>query len=775
MLPGKQVSFFTVLLHSLIAGTLLLYLSSCVTPAKYPKTKPFVFKTNISVSGSFSPAEKQELVAKLQNQLDDSLKVRTISYAGVYKRVFRPPSFDTLNIVRSRIFMTSLLNSQGYFYPTIKDTFLIDTITSTQRRVTVNFQVAPGKQTKLDSIGFALTTKDLQELALKNRSESLLKKNGSYSISLISAEIDRLLQTFHYNGYYKVSRDDIYAEVDTVVAALIDPTLDPFEQVRLLDSLRRKSDKPTINVVFKQRPDADTNHLRQFYIGTVKVYPDQTLLQDSVMNYVFTRIGNIDIYRSSDRFKLPFIVRNVHLIPGARYNEKDYYRTVNTFNRLGAWQSVDVSLKERYDSVPFLDTEIKLFPALRRNLKIDLEASRNIADYLTTSQFFGLGVNLSLSNRNAYRESIQTSTNARYGVEFGSNFIQTLQTNLSHSIYFPNLILPFRLKKSTLENITNDRTVFNINGSYTIRRQIYDVASLNTSWGYEWTSRKINWQFVPLNIEYTNLNKKDSLDKLIANIPSLQYAFNDGFVVGMIGAMSTAWKKNNHYSNLKVRVEESGALLGLVKSIERNNLFRFVKTEVEYKHFINFKKSAWAFRAFAGHGFVYGFKGDQPERNLPFFKAYIAGGPYSMRAWQVRRLGPGSSILYDTTNNQSNDRFGNTQLEANIEYRFDLTTIAGIKVKSALFADIGNIWSTEYSDAAATQKIPEASFNLSRLGKDIAIGAGTSIRFDFDFFLIRFDWAYQIKNPRYSNIKGGWLYDIRLLNGQFQLGINYPF
>ncbi|MBL0136421.1 MAG: hypothetical protein IPP79_21810 [Chitinophagaceae bacterium] len=120
------------------------------------------------------------MIAKLQNQLDDSLKVRTISYAGVYKRVFRPPSFDTINIVRSRGFMTSLLNYQGFFYPTIKDTFLIDTVSATQRRVTVNFKVAPGKQTRLDSIGYDLTTPELQSLALKNKSESLLKRKWCF-------------------------------------------------------------------------------------------------------------------------------------------------------------------------------------------------------------------------------------------------------------------------------------------------------------------------------------------------------------------------------------------------------------------------------------------------------------------------------------------------------------------------------------------------------------------------------------------------------------------
>jgi outer membrane protein assembly factor BamA len=209
--------------------------------------------------------------------------------------------------------------------------------------------------------------------------------------------------------------------------------------------------------------------------------------------------------------------------------------------------------------------------------------------------------------------------------------------------------------------------------------------------------------------------------------------------------------------------------------LEENNLFRFIKTDVEYKHLISKTHSQLAFRVFGGVGLVYGTKNGQSETNLPFFKAYFAGGPYSMRAWQVRRLGPGSSLLYDTTGNQLNDRFGNMQLEANVEYRFDLTTIAGIKVKSALFADMGNIWGNEFKDANATQKIEEASFKPSRLYRDLAVAGGTSLRFDFDFFLIRLDWAYKLKDPRYADLNGGWFHNIKLLQGQFQLGINYPF
>lgn len=783
MIFHRQVSFFSSFSIQLVAGLLLLGFASCTQPKKFQHGKPFVFKTSISVSGNLANADKQDMIARLENQLDDSLKTRIISYAGVYRQLIRPPVFDTVNVERSKTYMSALLNAEGYFYPIIKDSVQIDTISKAQQRVSINFQVSLGKQTLLDSLGYDLLTPELQDLAIKTSDRSLLKKGAPFSLQAVAAERDRLLEVFHNNGYYKVSGDDIYAERDTVVAALIDPSLDPFEQIRLLDSLRRKKDKPTINVVFKQRDAKDTTHLKQFYIGKVAVYPDQFYLQDSgsISRLDSSRIPQypFSFFTNSNRFKLPFVARNIYLNPGALYRERNYFRTINTLNRLGAWQSVDLSLTERYDTVAYLDAAIRLYPAPRMNLKIDLEASRNIADYLTTSQLFGLGLNFSLTNRNAFREAIQTSTNARFGIELGSNFIQTLQTNLSHSIYFPRIISPFRIKNEN--RIFNDRTVFNINGAYTIRRSIYNVSSLNTSWGYEWTTRirkrnqTINWQLSLPNIEFTRLDGKDSLAKLIKQIPSLQYAFNDGFVIGVIGGMNTAWNKKNRFSNFKIRVEESGALFGFINKLERNNLFRFVKTDVEYKYFINHKRSTWAFRVFGGYGYVYGKKGDQPENKLPFFKAYFAGGPYSMRAWQVRRLGPGSSILYDTVSNQSNDRFGNTQLEANVEYRFNVTTVAGIKVKSALFVDAGNVWGAEFTDSTGKVKIPEASFNLSRLGKDIAIGAGVSLRFDFDFFLIRLDWAYQLKAPRYSTINNGWFHDLRLFDGQFQLGIGYPF
>ncbi len=55
-----------------------------------------------------------------------------------------------------------------------------------------------------------------------------LKKKDPYTTDALSTEIDRLLTSFRDNGYYKITRESVYAEVDTVVAALIDPNARSF-------------------------------------------------------------------------------------------------------------------------------------------------------------------------------------------------------------------------------------------------------------------------------------------------------------------------------------------------------------------------------------------------------------------------------------------------------------------------------------------------------------------------------------------------------------------
>ncbi len=702
--------------------------------------------------------------------------------ALVYKKLANPPVFDTVNISRSKVFMVSLLNSLGYYAPVITDTFRIDTVKD-QYRATINFHVTPGKNLKLDSIGYSLQTPALQALALQNTDQSLLKKNKPYSKQIISDEIDRLVNLFRNNGYYKISGKDIYAELDTVVAGLIDPALDPFQQAQLLEELKKKRQNPTITVVIKQRPVEDSTEVAKYYIGKVTLYPDLKILEDSASpgkNDTVIQNG-ITIISRTHSFKLPFLTRNVYLRPSKLYKSDNYYKTLNRFSiQLGAWQNGSIDLLQSETADSLLDAYIKLYPAKRLKPSANFEASYNTNDILA-SNLFGVALNLGLLTRNSFKQSVQTTTNLRGGVEFGSDFIQTTQASISHSIFFPRMIPSTNLIKDW--KYDNLRTVLNFNASYTYRKEFFTLRAVGASWGYEWTKNnketKSTRSYVLRlpNIEYENLYKQDSLVKLLKSTPNLSEAFKTGFIIGTQFIYSSVKQIDNHTNFLRMSAEQSGALLGLIPAINDGELFRFIKGDIEYRHHIDYTKTQLAVRLYAGAGLEYG-GGNGNQQTLPFYKAYFAGGPgfpgaSSMRGWAVRQLGLGSSKFYDTDTTNGLDRFGDIQLEGNIEYRFPLGTAFGIKIKSAIYTDIGNIWDRHPIDTSAGAS--GSDFNIGRFYKEFAVDAGTGLRLDFEHFLIRLDWAYKIRDPQRFEYPDRWFYNMHLLDGQFQLGIGYPF
>ncbi len=785
MIYSGQVStsFFSSLYRLLLVA--ILFAVSCTVPRKYQAGKPFVYKTGIKInSTSIKLAEKQELETRLNNQLDDSLKVRIVSFAGIRKNLIRPAVFDTLYASRSVIFMNALMNSLGYYNAQITWDSSLKRV-GKQQRVTIEFNVSPGKNLKMDSIGYVLSDTALQRLVLENKKGTLLLKNQPYSQQVVSAELDRLITVFRDHGYFKITKEDIYAEVDTVLAGLINPGLDPFEQVRLLNELKKRRENPTIDVVIKQRTPEGAPSLKKYYISSVGIYPDLLLFSDSSRRGLDSvNVRKFTIFNRTTKFKPRFLAKNSSLVPGDLYRLTNYYKTINTFSQLGAWQQVNIDLQPN-DSLGLLAAIIKLYPARKQSLVIDLEATRNSGDVIATSNLFGIGLNVGLRNRNLARESIQSTTNIRGGIELGTKtrLLQTLQGSLVQNIYFPKFILPFKIRGE--DRLNSSRTILNFTASYTDRRDFFTLGSINGSIGYEWTTspkkyeigpRTKNhvWLYIPFNIELVRLGIRQRLTDLLISVPNLRNSFNNGLIISQNLIYKSIYSRNNHFTSLKLGLEESGGILGLLKHIDRDaGLYRYVKIDGDIRHVIQFKRSEWAFRLYAGIGVPYGrtLNGEK-ENQLPFFKSFYAGGPNSMRAWQVRRLGIGSSIFYDTLNNGFYDRFGDIQIESNVEFRFNLATIAGIKVKSAFFADIGNVWSRK-TDGSAEQK--GADFMFTRLYKDIAVAAGTSLRFDFNYFLIRFDWAYKVKNPFYANQKAGWLQNLHIGDGQFQLGIGVPF
>jgi outer membrane protein assembly factor BamA len=105
------------------------------------------------------------------------------------------------------------------------------------------------------------------------------------------------------------------------------------------------------------------------------------------------------------------------------------------------------------------------------------------------------------------------------------------------------------------------------------------------------------------------------------------------------------------------------------------------------------------------------------------------------------------------------------KIALNAEFRFK---IAG-SIKGAFFADAGNIWNVldNITDESAT-------FNGFQDLKEIALGTGFGLRYDLDFFLVRFDLGFKTFNPA-NEINQRWFTDYNLSSSVFNFGINYPF
>ncbi len=758
-------------------GLLLLFLvTGCKVIKNYPTPEPFVYKSTIKLNAKLPSSERVSLISQMETQLADSLQVRYRKKGFLRKTMEQPAVFDTSYAVESVKYINDLLRANGYMYGTISwDSSM--TQVEDQKRVTTIFEVNPGKVLRLDSIGFDFRDTTLQTLILQSRKESTLKKGEPFSNDRISAEIDRMLNLFRDNGYLRITREDIYAEVDTIVAALIDPGLDPFEQIRLLEEVQKRRENPQIDVVFKQRGTENPEHLQQYRFRYIRFYPDLSVVSDtagSLGKDTVTR-RSISVIRSRNMTKPSFLWRNNQMIPGTLYRQKDVYRTNNIFQQMSAWQQVGIDLFP-VDSLGVVDADVNMYLAKKQNISVDVEASRNATDLITTTNLFGLALNFGLQDRNLSRQSVLASTNFRFGIELGNQgrIIQTFQSSITQSFTIPKFVTPFNIRRE--RRLLSSRTLLSASGSITNLRDFLRVQSINTSIGYEWTNAKNrNWYYSPLNVEYVRLFKTDSFYKQAARIPNLENFYNDGLIISQYLILRNAWSRNNKVYNFKIQLEESGGIFGNIPQLDLNSrLFRFAKADIDFRHYVNKRSTTWAFRFFAGLGIPYGKQYDSTgatvrEPNLPFFKSYFAGGPSSMRAWQVRQLGPGSSKYFQGTNTF---RFADFQLESNIEYRFPLGTIFGINLKSAFFADIGNIW---YRNNQGDPALDDGVFRFKHLYRDIAVAGGTSLRLDFNYFMIRFDWAYKLKDPQFADRKNGWFQNINLLKGQFQLGINAPF
>ena len=114
------------------------------------------------------------------------------------------------------------------------------------------------------------------------------------------------------------------------------------------------------------------------------------------------------------------------------------------------------------------------------------------------------------------------------------------------------------------------------------------------------------------------------------------------------------------------------------------------------------------------------------SNSIPFSKSFFAGGPNDNRAWSAYSLGPGSS----ESTNEFNE--ANFKLAFSVEQRFNV------------FGDLNG-----------------ALF-------------GFGLRYDFSFFIFRFDVGFKTYNPSISE-SSRWFSNYNFTEAVYNIGINYPF
>ncbi|GAB4092091.1 BamA/TamA family outer membrane protein [Flaviaesturariibacter terrae] len=771
----------------------LMLLSAC-SVKNYPIGRPFVYEANVHVQDdSLKRDDRNDLETRLRQQLHDSINVRRVSKAFVISQLRNPPVYDSANADKSIGYIDALMHSLGYYRDTAW--YTADTVRKgDQLRTTLDFYVTPGKLTLIDSISIALndTTLNsprqaaaldsLQQITLRNQAASPIRKGAPFAKPLLSSELDRLVGIYHNNGFLRFSREQMTIVFDTVGIALLRPTFDPLEQARLLEALQRRRDNPVADIEYRLRPIADTGVLVRYHIGTITVYPDLTL-ENAKLPSPTTVLDTSGIYIRSyqDLFKHRVLTSNVYFRRGQLYDQRVIDRTATRFNSLAAWRiaSVDPIPRAGTDSV---DMVIRLTPAEKYHFDIGLEGSQNLGGLFVGSNL--VGINANLQNRNFARRAIQATYSAGVATEINSTVTQTMQVSGAASFVFPRLIFPANLvifRKFPILPIpvrnpyrTSQRTSLALATRYIHRIDYLDLLSMNASWGYEGSrNNRIGSVRIP-NIEYTSVRRFAILDTLIKNNRSYQFLFNDGLIISSLWNWTGTWASTRSTHVLRGSLEPAGLLISQINSkFLDENLKRFIKLDLTWQYNRKLGNNrVLATRALFGIGYSMPFSNTDSTRfYLPFYRAYYAGGANSMRGWTLRKLGPGSSIQ-SFARDVSPERFGDMQLEGNVEYRFQVANVRGVFINSALYSDIGNVWYLRENPA-----FPNGEFRLSRLWHDIAIDVGTGVRIDFGFLKFRVDYAFKMKDPSPADplAQNKLFYKFDVLKGTVQLGVDYPF
>ena len=573
---------------------------------------------------------------------------------------------------------------------------------------------------------------------------TLLKKGTRYSLESFKQERIKIDENLKNKGYYNFNQDFIIFEADT----------NQYNNKKFDLYLRLKNQTPKKALVAYQ-------------INKIKVYPNHNLDQkNKVLDS--TEYKGVSFFQDTLFFK-PKRLRNYLLLnKNDLYSSKKSKITSKRLSSIGTYKYVNIQFDEtnkaEKDSLVSLEANIYLSPLNKRSLGVELQAVTK------SNNFAGPELSLNYLNRNLFSggELLSLKGTVAYETQIGNNTqnLNGLKLGLGASLTFPRLISPWDLTGRFKYGVP--KTKISFDSEYLSRSKLYGLISFTNSFGYHWDANKyLTHQINPININYVRLfNTTSDFDTILDNNPFLQSSFDQQFIAGFTYNLTYSELGRNNNKNqfyISSNLDIAGNVLSLLsnKSSGDKKYFlgleyaQYAKLDVDFRYYFGLgKEQTLITRLYGGVGIPYG-----NSNILPFTKQFFAGGPYSIRGFASRSIGPGT-YSNGTTNSTFFDSSGDIRLEANVEYRFPIYSL----IKGALFADTGNVWL--YNDSSS---LGGGQFS-SNFIDELAASVGAGVRVDIQSFVIRFDLATPVKQPTSTSLSV-----IKLNNTILNFAIGYPF
>lgn len=721
-----------------------------------------------------------------------------------------PVLYDGERTKKSVIRLKNHYFNQGYF--NTKISYKLDSLKD--KRISAHYTINTGKPYVYDSIAVIVKSPELDSLYKTNTRASVIKKGEQYNAAKLDEERERITTFFRNNGAYDFQKTYINYEADTLKNNY---TTDIYLNID--------------NKNIKQGDTLVTEPFKLYKVSKVNLYTSNTSAEyQSITDSV--QYKNLNIYSKGSLSYKPKVLRNaVFIDEDGHFSDTRRLITLRSLSNLKVFNYPTIEyVPDTRDSLgKSLIANITLNPKKRIifNPSIDLNHS-NIQD-------FGIQGNIGFVFRNVFKgaEILDVGFRANIGSSASryrndhNTFFDILEYGADVKLTFPRFLFFPNIIDKLVDRTSFPNTTLSV-GFFNQQNIGLDKQNLTGIYNYSWSYKRrntisfdlLNLQFVrnmnpgnyfkvyrssynTLNViaDRTNTNP-DYLDEngnLIIENGSADFFMEDvrngntnaneqdARTVLSIYERKVRLTENNlilasnvvyTYSNrfnikdqdfftFRTKVEAAGNILNAIaKSSSKTNengkhtvldvaYSQYIKGEVDFiKYFDLGNKNVLAVRAFGGIAIPYG-----NSDNIPFSRSYFAGGSNDNRAWQSYRLGPGrSGSLLDFNE-------ANMKIAFNAEYRFNVTGPWNM----ALFADAGNIW-----NALDNITDEEMTFNGLKSLKDLALGTGLGVRYDFSFFVIRLDLGFKTYNPA-NEANQKWFKEWNLSKTVLNVGINYPF